>query len=75
MNTFKLGQFVEHDGMLAVIVGTFEDGGAPEDHLAVWYGDPKCVRISEGGRGAQKPEVWTIPMVQCMPVQEPAVRH
>ena len=57
MSTFKRGDIIEHDGLLAVVVGTDADGGAPEDHLALWYGEPRCTRISKGGVGGQHPEV------------------
>jgi len=61
MTAFKRGQFVEHDGLIAVIVGTPGDGEAPADHLALWYGEPRGRRISEGGSGGERPEVWTVP--------------
>ena len=75
MSAFKLGQFVEHDGLLAVIVGTPEEGGAPEDHLTLWYGEPNATRSSEGGSGPLRPEVWTVPLEYCTPAQIPVVRH
>jgi hypothetical protein len=75
MNTFKKGDFIEHDGLLAVVVGTGDDGGAPQDHLALWYGDPRCTRISKGGTGGQRPEVWTVPAAHCAPASPPDVRH
>ncbi len=75
MTAFKRGLFVEHDGLLAVIVGTPEDGGAPEDHLALWYGEPQGKRISEGGPGASQPEVWTVPIEHCTIAQTPRVQH
>jgi hypothetical protein len=75
MNTFKRGDIIEHDGLLAVVVGTDEDGGAPEDHLALWYGDPPCTRISKGGAGGQRPEVWTVPTEYCSAAASPVVFH
>ena len=69
---FKRGDIVEIEGQLAVVVGTFEDGSAPEDHVAVWFGDPKTVR---GGRGGQKPEVWTIPADLFRNAADPEVLH
>ena len=75
MPEFTLGQFVEHDGLLAVVVGTESDGGAPEDHLALWYGDPESVRISQGGTGGLQPEVWTVPTDYCIPASPPDIRH
>jgi hypothetical protein len=75
MTTFKRGDLVEHDGLLAVVVGTFEDGGAPEDHVALWYGEPRCTRISKGGVGGQHPEVWTVPAEYCTMSASAVVRH
>jgi len=75
MSSFKLGQFVECDGLIAVIVGTSRDGGAPEDHLALWYGEPRGRRVSEGGSGGLRPEVWTVPVEFCLPAQTPTVHH
>ena len=75
MSTFKRGDFIEHDGLLAVVVGTEQDGGAPEDHLALWYGDPQCTRISKGGSGGQHPEVWTVPAEYCIPAAAPKIQH
>ena len=75
MSTFKRGQFVEHDGLLAVIVGTPEDGGAPEDHLALWYGEPQGRRSSQGGSGGLHPEVWSVPAEYCTFAQSPRIQH
>ncbi|MES2997139.1 MAG: hypothetical protein V4733_10060 [Verrucomicrobiota bacterium] len=75
MSTFKRGDIIELDGLLAVVVGTSEDGGAPEDHLALWFGDPRCTRISKGGVGGQHPEVWTVPADYCIVAALPVVRH
>lgn len=75
MRTFARGDFVQLDGLLAVVVGTGEDGGAPEDHLALWFGDPPGVRISQGGSGAASPEVWTVPAEYCEPAPDPEVKH
>ena len=75
MSAFKRGDLVELDGLLAAVVGTFEDGGAPEDHLALWFGDPQCTRISQGGAGGQRPEVFTVPSDVCVMASAPVVRH
>jgi hypothetical protein len=75
MSTFKRGQFVEHDGLLAVVVGTPADDGTPEDHLALWYGEPRCTRVSQGGSGGQRPEIWTVPAEHCKSAASPVVRH
>ena len=75
MNSFVRGQFVEHDGLLAVVVGIPEDGGAPDGHLALWYGEPSGTPISQGGSGGQHPEVWTVPSEYCILAAAPSVRH
>lgn len=75
MNRCFRGQFVEHDGLLAVVVGTPQDGGAPENHVALWYGEPECTRISAGGTGGRRPEVWTVPEEYCAAAALPIVRH
>ena len=54
---FKRGDLVEFDGLLAVVVGSFKDGLAPEDHLALWFGTPQGIRQSQGGPGGLQPEV------------------
>lgn len=61
MPDWNPGDLIELDGMLAVIVGVAGDPNVPQDHVAVWFGQPDCVRISEGGTGGQSPEVWTVP--------------
>lgn len=75
MNTYQRGDFIEHDGLLAVVVGTDKDGGAPAGHLALWYGDPRCTRVSSGGVGGKHPEVWMVPTEYCAPAATPAFRH
>ena len=69
---FKRGDIVEIEGQLAVVVGTFGDGSAPEDHIAVWFGDPKTAR---GERGGRRPEVWTIPEELFKKAEAPQVLH
>jgi hypothetical protein len=58
---FAKGEFVEMDGLPAVIIGVHGDPGVPEEHLAVWFGEPRAERKSKGGKGRVPPEVWTIP--------------
>ena len=69
---FKRGDIVEIEGQLAVVVGTVGDGSAPEDHISVWFGDPKTAR---GGRGGRRPEVWTIPEELFKKAIDPEVLH
>jgi len=75
VTTFKRGDIIELDGLLAVVVGTSDDGGAPEDHLAVWFGDPQSIRISRGGAGGKHPEIWNVPVDYCIVAALPVVRH
>ncbi|MEG3439476.1 hypothetical protein V0288_20280 [Pannus brasiliensis CCIBt3594] len=63
--SFERGDFVEFDGLLAVVVGTDGDGRAPEGHVALWFGDPEGQRVSEGGTGGSRPEVLTVPIDYC----------
>jgi len=75
MEAPERGQLVELDGLLAAVVGTDEDAWVPEDHVALWFGDPRGVRVSQGGSGGLHPEVWTVPAEYCVAAAEPVVRH
>ena len=72
---FKRGDIVEMDGILAAVVGTAEDRGAPEDHLALWFGEPQPKRISAGGRGGSQPEFLTVPIEYCKAARQATVKH
>jgi hypothetical protein len=72
---WKRGQMVEIDGLLAAVVGTSADAWVPDDHLALWFGDPPAIRISQGGKGGLRPEVWTVPAEYCAPAADLDVRH
>ena len=61
MQMWKRGDLVELDGLLAVVVGVEGDVNVPEDHIAVWFGDPRCEPKSLGGMGGKQPEIWTVP--------------
>lgn len=73
--TFHLGQLVEFDGLLGAVVGTDQDSWVPEDHVALWFGNPPTIRRSQGGVGGARAEVWTIPTELCHPAMEPVVMH
>ena len=75
MHDLAKGEFVEVDGLLAVIVGVFGDPKVPEDHIAVWFGAPRCTRISEGGSGGASPEVYTIPVEYFTKAQPATMKH
>lgn len=72
---FKRGDILEIDGLLAVVVGTGDEGSTPEGHVAVWFGDSKALRISAGGKGGSTPEVWTIPEEFCTMAAKPKLNH
>ena len=72
---WKNGDFVEYDGLPAVVVGLPGEPGVPEEHLALWFGTPQVPRISQGGPGAVRPEVWTVPEEYCSPGQAPIYKH
>ena len=69
------GDMIEVDGVLAVVVRALGEEGVPEDHVCVWFGDPKAVRISAGGKGSVTPEVWTVPEEVCRPAREAKFLH
>lgn len=65
----KLGDFVEYDGLPAVLVGLEGDVRyqVPEDHVALWFGEPQVERPSKGGPGGVSPLVYTVPIEYCDP--------
>ncbi|MEM7262752.1 MAG: hypothetical protein AAF488_12235, partial [Planctomycetota bacterium] len=76
---------VRFDGLPAVVVG-LPDGrgvGAPDDHVALWFGESGGTRASEGSRGASvgrgrevvAPEAWTVPIDLCRACEPPTIRH
>ena len=69
------GDFVELDGLLAVVVGVEGEPEVPDDHVAVWFGDPPSVRKSDGGSGGQSPEVWTVPADLLVRAAGPSIKH
>ena len=71
----KKGDFIEFDGLLAVVVGIEGDDDVPEDHVALWFGDIEGRRSSAGGTGGRIPEVWTVPSALCAPAKTPIFRH
>lgn len=69
------GQFIEFDGVPAVIVGLPGDIGVPEDHVVLWFGNLNAIRKSKGGNGGIAPEVWTVPVDLCGPGHVPRLNH
>jgi hypothetical protein len=72
---FQNGDFVELDGLLAVVVGLGGETGVPEGHVALWFGEPQGRRISDGGAGGLVPVVWTVPAEHCRPAKTPEFQH
>ena len=66
MPVWRRGDLVELDGLLAVVTGIEGDPDVPEEHVALWFGEPRCKRKSEGGKGGQRPEIWTVPAEYCV---------
>jgi hypothetical protein len=75
MATWHRGDIVEIDGLLAVVVGVEGDPYVPTKHIAVWFGEPRCRRKSEGGPGGQSPVVWTVPAECFIPAAEANYQH
>jgi hypothetical protein len=75
MPDWKRGDLVELDGLLAVVVGLEGDLNVPEDHVAVWFGDPRCKRKSEGGTGGKQPEIWVVPAEYLVAAVPPLLKH
>ncbi|MEW4571150.1 hypothetical protein AB1L88_25040 [Tautonia sp. JC769] len=75
MSSWRRGDLVELDGLLAVVVGVAGDRNVSEGHVAVWFGDPRGVRTSEGGPGGRRPEVVTVPAEFLVAAAEPVWHH
>ena len=65
MRELKKGDFVQFDGLPAVVVGIAGEPNVPDDHVALWFGAQGVKRKSEGGSGDVAPEVWTVPVDLC----------
>ena len=75
MTTPRKGDFVEMDGLLAVVIATEDDPNVPDEHVGLWFGDPTAKRISEGGTGGATPEVFTVPVEDCSRPVGPQFTH
>ena len=75
MKKFKKGDFVEMDGLLAMVVATDIEDAIPEEHLAIWFGDPNAKRKSDTEYVQNSPEVWTVPEELCNKGLEPVFKH
>lgn len=72
MMHWKPGDLVEVDGLLAVVVGAAD---VPNNHVAVWFGEPRCVRRSQGGNGGAHPEIWTVPADYVIGAAKAVIKH
>ena len=75
MPLWRRGDLVELDGLLGVVTGIEGDPGVPEDHVAVWFGEPRCQRISQGGSGGHRPEIWTVPEEHFVAAAPAIIKH
>ncbi len=76
MGTFKRGDLVQMDGLLAVVVGAEGEPTVPDEHLALSFGpSTPQVRTSKGGAGTQTPEVWMVPAYLCQAAPAPVICH
>ena len=69
------GDFVEFDGILAVVIGVDGDPWVPEEHVALWFGELQGERKSRGGAGSLRPVVLVVPAEYCEPALAPDIRH
>jgi hypothetical protein len=65
VNVWNRGDFVLVDRRLAVVIGIEGDPNVPEEHLALWFGNP---------HGAT-PEVWTVPVEYCAAASPALYKH
>ncbi len=65
MNLWKRGDFVLLNERLAVVVGVEGDSNCPDEHLALWFGDPQSLT----------PEVWAVPAEYCEPASPANINH
>ncbi|VAW76574.1 hypothetical protein MNBD_GAMMA12-2263 [hydrothermal vent metagenome] len=72
---FIKGQFVEFDGLPAVVVGVEGEPDVPKGHVGLWFGEPKVERKSKGGSGGHKPKVYTVPTEYCKKTKGPVFSH
>ena len=75
IRNWQRGDLVVLNGLLAVVVGIPGDPNVPEDHIAIWYGEPQDQRLSKESPGQEKPKVYTVPAEYCYPGPEPLYLH
>ncbi len=75
MAPLRRGDFVSFDNLLAVVVGVEGDPDVPEDHVALWFGEPADERASHGGSHGLRPVMRTVPVGYCSAALEPEIRH
>jgi len=73
VSNWKRGDLVELAGLLAVVVGVEGDPEVPEEHVALWFGEPRAQR--SGGPSGLRPELWTVPADLCVRAADPVYGH
>ena len=71
----RKGELVELDGLLGVVVGLAGEEGVPDEHVAVWFGQPQVERVSRGGSGGARHEAWTVPEALLASSAKPILKH
>jgi len=69
MKERKIGQFVQVDKHVGVIVGLPDNGEIPDEHLAVWFGE------TIDKNGAPVPYARTVPEEYCISSNEIEFYH
>jgi hypothetical protein len=75
MNKYKKGEFVQFDGLPAVVVGIEGENDIPDGHVALWFGEPDAKRESQGGSGNIRPQIWIVPEELCNEGIHPEMKH
>ncbi len=71
----KKGDLIDFDGLLGCVIDTDSSESVPEGHVTVWYGEPKTIRMSEGGKGNEVPIVYNVPEEYCKLANKPRFIH
>ena len=75
MKNWQKGDFVIQNGLLAVVVGIPGDPNVPEEHLALWYGEPQDQGALKDETGQERLKVYTVPAEYCHLGPEPVYLH
>ena len=72
--SFKIGDIIEMDGLLGVVI-ELPGKNVPEEHLGIWFGGDNSQRASDNGGPAEVPRVFTVPENCCRPAKKPVYNH